>query len=78
MGNLAERDYLSYQRLFDLVINSLPRPDLLIYLKAPVSVLMNRIHWRARNMETGITADYLPCSILFTTNGLPLSIFVRC
>ncbi len=59
MGNLAERDYLSYQRLFDLVVNSLPRPDLLIYLKAPVSVLMNRIHKRARNMETGITADYL-------------------
>ena len=59
MGNLAERDYLSYQRLFDLVINSLPRPALLIYLKAPVSVLMNRIHKRARNMETGITADYM-------------------
>jgi deoxyadenosine/deoxycytidine kinase len=59
MGNVAERDYLSYQRLFDLVVNSLPRPDLLIYLKAPVSVLMNRIHKRARNMETGITANYL-------------------
>jgi deoxyadenosine/deoxycytidine kinase len=59
MGNLSERDYLSYQRLFDLVINSLPRPDLLIYLKTPVSVLMNRIHKRARNMETGITADYM-------------------
>ena len=59
MGNLAERDYLSYQRLFELVVNSLPRPALLIYLKAPVSVLMNRIHKRARNMETGITADYM-------------------
>ncbi len=59
MGNLAERDYLSYHRLFDLVVNSLPRPDLLIYLKTPVSVLMNRIQRRARNMETGITIDYL-------------------
>jgi deoxyadenosine/deoxycytidine kinase len=59
MGNFSERDYLSYHRLFDLVVESLPRPDLLIYLKAPVPVLMNRIRKRARNMETGITADYL-------------------
>lgn len=59
MGNLGERDYLSYHRLFNLVVDSLPRPDLLIYLKAPVSVLMNRIRKRARNMETGITAEYL-------------------
>lgn len=59
MGNLAERDYLSYNRLFDLVVDSLPRPDLLVYLKAPVPVLMNRIHRRARNIETGISAEYL-------------------
>ena len=59
MGNLAERDYLSYNRLFDLVVDSLPRPDLLVYLKAPVPVLMNRIRRRARNIETGISAEYL-------------------
>jgi deoxyadenosine/deoxycytidine kinase len=59
MGNLAERDYLAYRRLFELVVDSLPRPDLLIYLKAPVNVLMNRIRRRARNMETGITPEYL-------------------
>jgi deoxyadenosine/deoxycytidine kinase len=59
MGNLAERDYLAYRNLFELVVNGLPRPDLLIYLKAPVHVLMDRIHRRARNMETGISADYM-------------------
>jgi len=59
MGNLAERDYIAYRRLFDLVVNSLPRPDLLIYLKAPVQVLMTRIRRRARNMETGISPEYL-------------------
>jgi deoxyadenosine/deoxycytidine kinase len=59
MGDLNERDYLSYRRLFDLTVNSLPRPNLLIYLKAPVNVLMDRIRRRARNMETGIAADYL-------------------
>jgi deoxyadenosine/deoxycytidine kinase len=59
MGSLAERDYLAYKRLFDLVIASLPRPGLLIYLKAPVEVLMERIRRRARNMETGISIEYL-------------------
>jgi deoxyadenosine/deoxycytidine kinase len=59
MGNLAERDYLSYRHLFGLVVDSLPRPDLLIYLKAPTSILMERIRKRARNMETGISPDYL-------------------
>ena len=59
MGNMAERDYLSYRRLFELVVDSLPRPDLLIYLKALPTVLLNRIHTRARNIETGISGDYL-------------------
>src|SRR5512135_2800913 len=59
MGNVAERDYLTYRRLFDLVVGTLPPPNLLIYLRPPVSVLMDRIRRRARNMETGISIDYL-------------------
>jgi len=59
MGDLAERDHLAYRRLFDLIVASLPRPNLLIYLKAPVNVLMDRIRRRARNIETGITPEYL-------------------
>jgi deoxyadenosine/deoxycytidine kinase len=59
MGNISERDYLAYRRVFDLVVKSLPAPDLLIYLQAPVSVLMERIRRRGRDIETGITNDYL-------------------
>ncbi len=59
MGNISERDYLAYRRVFDLVVKSLPAPDLLIYLQAPVSVLMERIRRRGRDIETGITGDYL-------------------
>jgi deoxyadenosine/deoxycytidine kinase len=59
MGDLSERDYLAYRRLFELIVDSIPRPHLLIYLKAPVNVLMSRIRRRARNMETGITPEYL-------------------
>jgi len=59
MGNLTERDYLSYRRIFEMVVNNLPSPSLLIYLKAPIDILMERINKRARNMESGISADYL-------------------
>ncbi len=59
IGNMGERDYLAYRRLFDLVVGSLPPPHLLIYLKCPVEVLMERIRRRARNMESGISDEYL-------------------
>ncbi len=59
LGNLNERDYLAYRRLFDLVVNGLPAPDLLIYLKAPVDVLLARIRRRGREAERGLDADYL-------------------
>ena len=59
IGNMTERDHASYRQLFDLVVAQLPPPDLLIYLRAPVSVLMERIGKRGRAIESGITADYL-------------------
>lgn len=59
MGNINERDYLAYRRIFELVVTHLPPPDLLIYLKAPVSVLMDRIRRRGREIESGISLDYL-------------------
>jgi len=59
LGNLSEVDYHSYRKVFELVVRGLPPPSLLVYLKAPVSVLMKRIQRRARNMETGISQDYL-------------------
>jgi len=59
MGHLNELDYQSYKKLFDLVVRNLPAPDLLIYLKAPVDVLIERIRRRARDIEAGITPEYL-------------------
>jgi deoxyadenosine/deoxycytidine kinase len=59
LGNLDERDYLSYRRVFDLLVSTLPPPNLLIYLKAPASVLFERIRRRGRAIENSITADYL-------------------
>jgi deoxyadenosine/deoxycytidine kinase len=59
LGNLSERDFHAYRRVFELVVAGLPRPDLLLYLKAPVPALLERIRRRGRAMEQGITADYL-------------------
>jgi deoxyadenosine/deoxycytidine kinase len=59
VGNLSERDYQSYRQVFDRVVSTLPRPDLLIYLQAPVPALLQRIGQRGRVIERGITADYL-------------------
>lgn len=58
-GSLEERDYMAYRRVFNLVVNNLPEPDLLIYLTAPPEVLMRRIQDRGRKMEAGITLEYL-------------------
>jgi deoxyadenosine/deoxycytidine kinase len=59
MGNLNERDYHAYRQVFDLVTRTLPPPSLLIYLKAPVSTLVERIHKRGREIESSISPDYL-------------------
>ena len=59
LSNLNERDYMAYRSVFDLIVSRLPPPDLLIYLRAPVKVLFERIHRRGRAIEGGITAEYL-------------------
>ncbi len=59
MGNLSERDYYAYRRVFDLITAQLPRPDLLLYLECPVPVLIDRIRQRGRVAEAGISAEYL-------------------
>ncbi len=59
LKTLSERDFETYRRLFDLVVAGLPAPDLLIHLRAPVPVLLERIQARGRDMESGISAEYL-------------------
>ncbi len=59
LGNLSERDYRSYQQVFQLVVKNLPSPSLLVLLKAPVSTLIERIRRRGRSIESTINAEYL-------------------
>ena len=59
LGNLNELDYQTYMNVYNLVVANLPVPSMLIYLRCPVEVLMSRIHKRGRDMESGISTDYL-------------------
>jgi len=59
MGNLSELDYHTYLGVFNLLVQTLPVPSMLIYLKCPVPVLLQRINKRGREIESGISADYL-------------------
>ncbi len=76
LGNLSERDYQAYRNVFDHVVSTLPRPDLLLYLEAPVPVLLERIGRRGRAIEGGITGDYL--SLLEAFYGEWLQAFDLC
>lgn len=76
LGNFDERDYEAYRSVYDLIAAGLPRPDLLIYLTAPVPVLHQRIQRRARPIEAGITTEYL--SLLDTFYGEWLAEFDLC
>jgi deoxyadenosine/deoxycytidine kinase len=57
--NLAEQEFLLYQKLFDIINPQLIQPDLLIYLHAPVSKLKENIKKRNRSYEQTIEPDYL-------------------
>jgi deoxyadenosine/deoxycytidine kinase len=58
-GLMDERDYQSYQELYDVLVHLLPPPDLVVYLRASVPVLVDRIACRGRSFERSITPEYL-------------------
>lgn len=58
-GNLSERDYTTYRSLYRTLAEYLPPPDLVIYLRASVSTLLQRIELRNRDYERSISPEYL-------------------
>jgi deoxyguanosine kinase len=58
-NNLNEDEARLYRMLFDIINPSLPRPDLVIYLYAPVEKLLHNIQKRGRVYEQNISAAYL-------------------
>ena len=58
-GQMSDRDYATYRELYEVLTLYLPPPDLVVYLRASVETLVNRIHQRGRDYERDISADYL-------------------
>jgi len=58
-GNMAARDYASYRELYQVMAELLPPPDLLVYLKADIPTLLDRISRRGRDFEREISPGYL-------------------
>lgn len=58
-GNFSQRDYETYRSLYLTLIEYLPPPDLVIYLRASVPTLLKRIALRDRSYERKIAPEYL-------------------
>jgi Deoxynucleoside kinases len=57
--NLPEEEFRLYQKLFDIIHQQLVKPDLLIYLHAPINRLQQNIKKRNRPYEQNIPDEYL-------------------
>ncbi len=57
--NLDDTDLRVYEKLYPVLENEVPKPDLVIYMQASVSTLMERIGRRARDFERNMEPDYL-------------------
>ena len=59
MGLMATRDFDTYMKMFNIEQELLPKPDVLIYLKASVPTLIAQIKMRGREYEQNIDEEYL-------------------
>jgi deoxyadenosine/deoxycytidine kinase len=62
--NLDDNELFIYHKLYDLLVQDVPTPDLVIYLQAPTETLVRRLRSRAQNQDPDSTAfvpdeDYL-------------------
>lgn len=48
-----------HSRLYPILVSKLPRPDLAVYLKASLNVVMERIALRDRPFERSMSRDYI-------------------
>ena len=59
MGLMSGRDFQTYMKIFNVSSDMIPKPDLLIYLKASVPTLITQIQRRGRDYEQNIDEAYL-------------------
>ena len=59
MGLMSTRDFQNYTGLFETMTSQIQPPDLMIYLRASISTLVDHIHKRGREYEGNMSLDYL-------------------
>ena len=58
-GKMSDRDFDTYQDLFQLMMSLVEMPDLMIYIRSSISTLVGQIQKRGREYEQTIRLDYL-------------------
>jgi deoxyadenosine/deoxycytidine kinase len=58
-NNLKKDEMQLFNRLFDIMLSSLSKPDLLVYLYSDVERLQQNIKNRGRDFEQNISDEYL-------------------
>jgi deoxyadenosine/deoxycytidine kinase len=58
-NQIGERDYQTYLELYQVLVEFLPPPDLVLYIRATVPTLQYRIKQRGRDYEETIDPRYL-------------------
>ncbi|MBT5337702.1 deoxynucleoside kinase [Candidatus Falkowbacteria bacterium] len=57
--HISKRDWKSYRQIYKVCTKILPAPDLVIYLRASVDRIMQRIEKRGRDFEKTIDRKYI-------------------
>ncbi|MBM4399073.1 MAG: deoxynucleoside kinase, partial [Candidatus Cloacimonetes bacterium] len=59
LQNMSEPEFIAYQRTYRLMTENIKEPDLYVYFKADVPILLERIKERGRESELAIPPQYL-------------------
>ncbi len=74
-GNISDRDFETYRELYQVLTSFLPAPDLVVYLKAEVDTLQDRI--ATRGATTSVPFPRATCGAS-TNSTMPGSIALLC
>lgn len=58
-NNLNQQEFQLFQRLFNILNATFPKPDLLVYFHRPIHQLLTHIEKRGRSFERNIGEEYL-------------------
>lgn len=57
--NLDDSELLIYDKLYTLLADSVPKPDLVVYLQGSLETCMRRVRKRLKAYEKGLTPEYV-------------------